>query len=50
VLARIDSASHWVILAKDIERFRCDLPILPLNENVVSRILVFWIGILKGPS
>jgi hypothetical protein len=40
----IDSASHWVILAKDIERFRCDLPILPLNKNVVSRILVFWIG------
>jgi hypothetical protein len=45
VLASIDSASHWVrvILAKDIERFRCDLPILPLNENVVSRTLVFWI-------
>jgi hypothetical protein len=41
VLASIDSASHWVILAKDIERFRCDLPILPLNENVVSRTLVF---------
>jgi hypothetical protein len=39
----IDSASHWVILAKDIERFRRDLPILPLNENIVSRILVFWI-------
>jgi hypothetical protein len=44
VLASIDSASHWVILAKDIERFRRDLPILPLNENVVSRTLVFWIG------
>jgi hypothetical protein len=44
VLASIDSASHWVILAKDIERFRHDLPILPLNENVVSRTLVFWIG------
>jgi hypothetical protein len=44
VLAGIDSASHWVILAKDIERFRSDLPILPLNENVVSRTLVFWIG------
>jgi hypothetical protein len=47
MLASIDSASHWVILAKDIERFRCDLPILPLNENVVSRILVFWIGSSK---
>jgi hypothetical protein len=44
VLASIDSPSHWVILAKDIERFRHDLPILPLNENVVSRTLVFWIG------
>jgi hypothetical protein len=44
VLTGIDSASHWVILAKDIERFRHDLPILPLNENVVSRTLVFWIG------
>jgi hypothetical protein len=43
----IDSASHWVILAKDIERFRRDLPILPPNENVVSRILVFWIGSSK---
>jgi hypothetical protein len=43
VLASIDSASHWIILAKDIERFRCDLPILPLNENVVSRTFVFWI-------
>jgi hypothetical protein len=47
VLASIDSASHWVILAKDIERFRHDLPILPLNENVVSRTLVFWIGSSK---
>jgi hypothetical protein len=47
VLASIDSASHWVVLAKDIERFRCDLPILPLNENVVSRTLVFWIGSSK---
>jgi hypothetical protein len=47
VLASIDSTSHWVILAKDIERFRCDLPILPLNENVVSRTLVFWIGSSK---
>jgi hypothetical protein len=44
VLASIDSVSHWVILAKDIERFRRDLPILPLNENIVSRTLVFWIG------
>jgi hypothetical protein len=44
MLTSIDSASHWVILAKDIERFRCDLPILPINENVVSRTLVFWIG------
>jgi hypothetical protein len=44
MLAGIDSASHWVILAKDIERFRCDLPILPVNENVVSRTLVFWNG------
>jgi hypothetical protein len=44
VLVSIDSASHWVVLAKDIERFRRDLPILPLNENVVSRTLVFWIG------
>jgi hypothetical protein len=43
MLASIDSASHWVILAKDIERFRHDLPILPLNENVVSRTLLFWI-------
>jgi hypothetical protein len=43
----IDSASHWVILAKDIERFRRDLPILPLNENIVSRTLVFWIGSSK---
>ena len=33
----IDSASHWVILAKDIEGFRRD-------ENIVSRTLVFWIG------
>jgi hypothetical protein len=47
VLASIDSASHWVVLAKDIERFRCDLPILPFNENVVSRTLVFWIGSSK---
>jgi hypothetical protein len=47
VLASIDSASHWVVLAKDIERFRRDLPILPLNENVVSRTLVFWIGSSK---
>jgi hypothetical protein len=47
VLPSIDSASHWVILAKDIERFRRDLPILPLNENVVSRTLVFWIGSSK---
>jgi hypothetical protein len=39
MLMSIDSASHWVILAKDIERFRRDLPILPLNENVVSRTL-----------
>jgi hypothetical protein len=44
VLVSIDSSSHWVILAKDIERFRRDLPILPLNENIVSRTLVFWIG------
>jgi hypothetical protein len=48
VLTSIDSASHWAILAKDIERFRGDLPILPLNENVVSRTLVFWIGSSKG--
>jgi hypothetical protein len=47
VLPSIDSASHWVVLAKDIERFRRDLPILPLNENVVSRTLVFWIGSSK---
>jgi hypothetical protein len=47
VLASIDSASHWVVLAKDIERFRRDLPILPLNKNVVSRTLVFWIGSSK---
>jgi hypothetical protein len=47
VLANIDSASHWIILAKDIERFRHDLPILPLNENVVSRTLVFRIGSSK---
>jgi hypothetical protein len=47
MLVSIDSASHWVILAKDIERFRHDLPILPLNENVVSRTLVFWIGSSK---
>jgi hypothetical protein len=43
VLAGKDSASHWVVLAKDIERFRRDLPILPLNKDVVSRTLVFWI-------
>jgi hypothetical protein len=43
VLVGIDSASHWVVLAKDIERFRRDLPILPLNEDIVSRTLVFWI-------
>jgi hypothetical protein len=48
MLASKDSASHWIILAKDIERFRCDLPILPLNQNVVSRTLVFWIGSSKG--
>jgi hypothetical protein len=36
-----------IIVAKDIERFRRDLPILPLNENVVSRTLVFWIGSSK---
>jgi hypothetical protein len=47
MLASIDSASHWVILAKDIERFRRDLPILPLNESIVSRTLVFWIGSSK---
>jgi hypothetical protein len=47
VLASIDSASHWIILAKDIERFRHDLPILPLNEKVVSRTLVFRIGSSK---
>jgi hypothetical protein len=47
VLASIDSASHWVILAKDIERFRRDLLILPLNENVVSRTLVLWMGSSK---
>jgi hypothetical protein len=47
VLASIDSASHWVILAKDIERFRRDLLILPLNENIVSRTLVFWMGSSK---
>jgi hypothetical protein len=47
VLASIDSASHWIILAKDIERFRRDFPILPLNENGVSRTLVFWIGSSK---
>jgi hypothetical protein len=47
MLVSIDSVSHWVILAKDIERFRYDLPILPLNENVVSRTLVFWIGSSK---
>jgi hypothetical protein len=47
VLASIDSASHWIILAKDVERFRRGLPILPLNENVVSRTLVFWIGSSK---
>jgi hypothetical protein len=44
MLTSIDSASNWVILAKDMERFGRDLPILPLNENVVSRTLVFWIG------
>jgi hypothetical protein len=47
MLASIDSASHWIILAKDIERLRCDLPILPLNKNVVSRTFVFWIGSSK---
>jgi hypothetical protein len=44
MFASIDSASLRIILAKDIERFRRDLPILPLNENIVSRTLVFWIG------
>jgi hypothetical protein len=44
MLVSIDSASHWIILAIDIERFRRDLPILPLNQNVVSSTLVFWIG------
>jgi hypothetical protein len=43
MFASIDSASLRIILAKDIERFRRDLPILPLNE-IVSRTLVFWIG------
>jgi hypothetical protein len=47
MLASIDRASHWVVLAKDIERFRRDLPILPLNEKVVSRTLVLWIGSSK---
>jgi hypothetical protein len=47
VLVSIDSTSHWVVLAKDIERFRHDLPILPLNKNVVSRTLAFWIGSSK---
>jgi hypothetical protein len=47
VLASIDRASHWVVLAKDIERFRRDLPILPFNEKVVSRAFVFWIGSYK---
>jgi hypothetical protein len=47
VLTSIDSASHWIILAKDIERFRRELPILPLNKNVVSRTLVFWIASSK---
>jgi hypothetical protein len=43
----IDHASHWVVLAIDIERLLRDLPILPLNENIVSRTLVFWIGSSK---
>jgi hypothetical protein len=47
VLASIDSASHWIILAKDIERFRRGFPILPLNKNIVSRTLVFWNGSSK---
>jgi hypothetical protein len=47
VLTSIDSASHWIVLAKDIKRFRRDLPILPLKENIVSRTLVFWIGSSK---
>jgi hypothetical protein len=47
VLASTDSTSHWVIIAKDIERFRRDLPILPPNKNIVSRILVLWIGSSK---
>jgi hypothetical protein len=47
MFASIDSASHWIILAKDIERSSCDLPILPLNENIVSRTLVFWIDSSK---
>jgi hypothetical protein len=50
VLTSIDSASHWVVLAKDIKRFRRDLPILPLNKDVVSRTLVFWIGSPKRTS
>jgi hypothetical protein len=48
MLVSIDSTSHWIILAKDIERFRRDLPILPLNKNVVSRTLLFRIGSSKG--
>jgi hypothetical protein len=47
MLASIDHASHWVVLAIDIERLLRDLPILPLNENIVSRTLVFWIGSSK---
>ncbi len=47
MLASTDSTSHWVIIAKDIERFRRDLPILPPNKNIVSRILVLWIGSSK---
>jgi hypothetical protein len=50
VLVSIDSASHWIILAKDIERFRRDLPIFPLNENVSSKRTFVADNMLEVPE
>jgi hypothetical protein len=50
VLASIDSASHWIILVKDIERFRRDLPIFPLNENVSSKRTFVADNMLEVPE
>jgi hypothetical protein len=50
MLVSIDSPSHWIILAKDIERFRCDLPIFPLNENVSSKRTFVADNMLEVPE